>query len=199
MMKPDRFTEQAKEIIAASQELVLQYHHNQWDVEHVFLALLLKEDGIAVDILKKLGVDIELIKERVEQVLQRNPKVAQVGQIFPTPRIDMMYRIASSEADRLKDEFVSTEHLLIAIAGEQNGEAAKILQEFGVDREKVWQALKPVRGGQRVTDPRAESKYRALEKYSRDLTMLAREGKLDPVIGRDEEIRRVMQILTRRT
>jgi ATP-dependent Clp protease ATP-binding subunit ClpC len=200
MMRPDRFTEQAQEIIAASQELVRQYRHNQWDVEHVLLALLAKEDSVVADILKELGVNIEQVRERVEQVLQRSPKMAyEGGQIFATPRIASVFQTASNEADRLKDEFVSTEHLLIAIAGEQNGEAARILREFGIDQEKIYRALQDIRGGQRVTDPRAESKYRALEKYSRDLTELARAGKLDPVIGRDEEIKRVMQILTRRT
>jgi ATP-dependent Clp protease ATP-binding subunit ClpC len=200
MMKPDRFTEQAEEIIKTSQELALQYHHSQWDVEHVLLALLQKNDSVVADILRELNVDIDRVRERVEQALQHSPKAASEGdKIYITPRIASTFQAASNEADRLKDEFVSTEHLLIAIAGEQNGEAARILKEFDIDREKVWKALKNIRGSQRVTDPRAESKYRALEKYSRDLTELARAGKLDPVIGRDEEIRRVMQILTRRT
>jgi len=200
MMRPDRFTEQAQEIIATSQELVRHYQHNQWDVEHILLALLQKEDSVAADILRELGVDIGQVKEKVEQALQRSPKMAyDSGQIFATPRIASMFQIASNEADRLKDEFVSIEHLLIAIASEQHGEASKILKEFGIDQEKIYRALQDIRGGQRVTDPRAESKYRALEKYSRDLTELARAGKLDPVIGRDEEIKRVMQILTRRT
>jgi ATP-dependent Clp protease ATP-binding subunit ClpC len=200
MLRPDRFTEQAQEIIAASQELVRQYRHNQWDVEHVLLALLGKEDSVVADILRELGVNIEQVRQRVEQVLQRSPKMAYEGaQIYATPRIASMFQSASNEADRLKDEFISTEHLLIAIAGEQQGEAARILKEFGIDQEKIYRALQDIRGGQRVTDPRAETKYRALEKYSRDLTELARAGKLDPVIGRDEEIKRVMQILTRRT
>jgi ATP-dependent Clp protease ATP-binding subunit ClpC len=200
MMRPDRFTEQTQEVIAASQELVRQYRHNQWDVEHILLALLQKEDSVAADILRELGVNIEQVRERVEQALQRSPKMAyEGGQIYATPRIASMFQTAANEADRLKDEFVSSEHLLIAIAMERDGEAARIFREFGLDQEKIYRALQKIRGSQRVTDPRAESKYRALEKYSRDLTMLAREGKLDPVIGRDEEIRRVMQILTRRT
>ncbi len=200
MMKPEKLTEQAQEMLAASQELVLQYRHNQWDVEHVLLALLQKEDSVAADVLRELRVDIDRVRERVEQALQRSPKVAgEITQVYPTPRVASMLQRASNEAARLKDEFVSTEHLLIAIAGEQQGEAARILKEFGIDQEKIYRALQGIRGGQRVTDPKAESKYRALEKYSRDLTELARAGKLDPVIGRDEEIRRVMQILTRRT
>jgi len=200
MMKPEKLTEQAQEMLAASQELVLQYRHNQWDVEHVLLALLQKEDSVAADVLRELHVDIDRVRERVEQALQHSPKVAgEIAQVYPTPRVASMLQRASNEAARLKDEFVSTEHLLIAIAGEQQGEAARILKEFGIDQEKIYRALQDIRGGQRVTDPRAESKYRALEKYSRDLTELARAGKLDPVIGRDEEISRVMQILTRRT
>ena len=200
MMKPEKLTEQAQEMLAASQELVLQYSHNQWDVEHVLLALLQQENSVPVDILKELNVDIERMRERVEQVLQRSPKVAgEIKQVYPTPRVASMLQRASNEAARLKDEFVGSEHLLIAIAGEQQGESARIFKEFGIDQEKIYRALQDIRGGQRVTDPRAESKYRALEKYSRDLTELARAGKLDPVIGRDEEIRRVMQILTRRT
>ena len=200
MMKPEKLTEQAREMLAASQELVGQYRHNQWDVEHILLALLQQENSVPVDILKELGVDIGRMRERVEQVLQHAPKVAGEGaQIYPTPRVASVLQSASNEATRLKDEFVGSEHLLIAIAGEQRGDAARIFKEFGIDQEKIYRALHDIRGGQRVNDPRAESKYRALEKYSRDLTELARAGKLDPVIGRDEEIRRVMQILTRRT
>jgi ATP-dependent Clp protease ATP-binding subunit ClpC len=200
MMKPEKLTEQAREMLAASQELVGQYRHNQWDVEHILLALLQQENSVPVDILKELGVDIERMRERVEQVLQHAPKVAgESAQIYPTPRVASVLQSASNEATRLKDEFVGSEHLLIAMAGEQRGDAAQIFKEFGIDQEKIYRALQDIRGGQRITDPRAESKYRALEKYSRDLTELARAGKLDPVIGRDEEIRRVMQILTRRT
>ena len=200
MMKPEKFTEQAQEIIDLSQKLVWEYHHAVWDVEHVLLALLRQENSVPADVLKELGVNIDRMREKVEQVLQRAPKTAnEKAQIYPTPRVASMLQSALNEANRLKDEFVSTEHLLIAIASERDGDASRILREFGIDQEKIYRALQGIRGGQRVTDPKAESKYRALEKYSRDLTELARAGKLDPVIGRDEEIRRVMQILTRRT
>ncbi len=199
-MKPEKFTEQAQEMLAASQEIVRQYHHNQWDVEHILLALLQQENSVPVDILKELGMDIERMRERVDQVLQRAPKIANEGaQIYATPRVASVFQSASNEAIRLKDEFIGSEHLLIAMSGEQQGETALIFKEFGIDQEKIYRALQGIRGGQRVTDPKAEGKYRALEKYSRDLTELARSGKLDPVIGRDEEIKRVMQILTRRT
>ena len=200
MISPDRFTEQAQQVLAASQELVRHYRHSQWDVEHILLALLQQEGGVTAEILKELGVETGTVRQRVEQALERSPKVAYEGaQIYMTPRINSLLRAALSEADRFNDEFVGTEHLLIAIAGERDGEAADILKEFAIDQEKIYRALQDIRGGQRITDPRAETKYRALEKYSRDLTELARQGKLDPVIGRDEEIRRVIQVLTRRT
>jgi len=199
-MRQGRFTEQAQEALAASQELVRQYHHSQWDVEHILLALLQQEKGLVGDILRELGVEVEAVRQEVEAALDRTPRIAyETAQIYATPRIAQLIERAGSEADRLKDEFIGTEHLLIAIAGEGKGEAAAILQRFGIDQEKVYSALQKLRGGHRVTDARAESKYRSLEKYGRDLTEFARLGRLDPVIGRDKEIRRVTQILSRRT
>ncbi len=199
-MKQDRFTEQAQEVLAASQELVRRYRHSQWDVEHVLLALLEQPNGLTAEILKELGVEAQAVKQQVEKALDRTPKVAYEGaQIYGTPRVARLLENAATEADRLKDEFIGTEHLLIAIAAESRGEATATLRGFGIDQEKIYQALQNIRGGHRVDDRRAESKYRSLEKYGRDLTELARAGKLDPVIGREEEIRRVMQILSRRT
>jgi len=199
-MRQGRFTEQAQEALAASQELVRQYHHSQWDVEHILLALLRQEKGLVGDILSELGVEVEAVRQEVEAALDRTPRIAyETAQIYATPRIAQLLTQAGEEADRLKDEFIGTEHLLIAIAGEGKGEAVAILQRFGIDQEKVYSALQKLRGSHRVTDARAESKYRSLEKYGRDLTEFARVGKLDPVIGRDEEIRRVTQILSRRT
>ena len=199
-MRQERFTEQAQEALASSQELVRQYRHSQWDVEHILLALLQQQAGLVGDILTELGVDVEAVRQQVEARLDKAPKVTyETGQIYVTPRIAQLLETAAAEANRLKDEFVGTEHLLIAMAGEEKGEVAAILHHFGIDQEKVYRALQSIRGGHRVTDARAESKYRSLEKYSRDLTELARQGKLDTVIGRDEEIKRVMQILTRRT
>ena len=199
-MKQERFTEQAQEALAASQELVRQYQHSQWDVEHILLALLQQEKGLVGDIFAELGVDIEKVKQEIAAALEKTPKVSyDTGQLYATPRIANLIRAAGEEADRLKDEFIGTEHLLIAIAGEPKGEAAEILKRLGIDQEKVYAALQKLRGGHRVTDARAESKYRSLQKYGRDLTEMAREGKLDPVIGREDEIKRVMQILSRRT
>ena len=199
-MRQERFTEMAQEAIQLSQQLVQQYNHNQWDVEHILLALLMQEKGIVGEILRDLKVDVEAVKSQVSAALERMPKVSySSGQIFATPRIIALYNASDAEAKRLQDEFISTEHIFVAIAGEGSGEAYNILHRFGVDKEKVYAALQKLRGGHRVTDARAESKYRSLQKYGRDLTEMAREGKLDPVIGRENEIKRVAQILTRRT
>ena len=199
-MQQERFTEQAQEALALSQQLVRNYQHSQWDVEHILLALLQQEHGLTGEILSKLGVNADEVRRRVEEALDKTPKISHEGaMLYATPRTVRLLQNAASEADRLKDEFIGTEHLLIAMAAEREGDAATILSDFGIDQEKLYSALQDIRGGQRVTDPRAESKYGALEKYSRDLSMLASEGKLDPVIGREDEIKRVMQVLTRRT
>ncbi|MEE9284686.1 MAG: AAA family ATPase [Dehalococcoidia bacterium] len=200
MLKPDRFTEQAQEVISDSQRLTQEYQHSQWDVEHVFLALMRQQGGLTEEIFNRLGVDTTLLVSRLESALANSPHVAQpTTQVYATPRVARLLDNAESESKRFKDEFIGSEHLLIAVTMEREGDAPKVLKDFGIDQERVYRALHEVRGAHRVTDPRAESRYRALEKYSRDLTQLAREGKLDPVIGRDAEIRRVIQILTRRT
>jgi ATP-dependent Clp protease ATP-binding subunit ClpC len=199
-MRQERFTEQAQEALQTSQQMAIQYKHSQWDVEHILLALLVQQQGLVGEILKEINVDAEMIRNRVEEVLERTPKVSyQTGQIYATPRIAMLMQKAEEEARRLKDEFISTEHLLIAMVSESKGEAANILHNAGVTQEKVYAALQKLRGSRRVEDTRAESKYRSLQKYGRDLTQMAKDGKLDPVIGREREIKRVMQILTRRT
>jgi len=199
-MKQEKFTEQAQEALALSQEIVRQYHHSQWDVEHILLALLRQERGLVGEILAELGIDVEAMRRQVETALEKSPKVAyEAEQIYATPRVAQLLAKAGEEAKRLKDEFIGVEHLLVAMVGEEKGGVAAILHRMGIDQEKVYRALRKLRGGHRVTDARAESKYRSLEKYGRDLTELAREGKLDPVIGRDEEIKRIMQVLTRRT
>ncbi|UCC16063.1 MAG: AAA family ATPase, partial [Dehalococcoidales bacterium] len=199
-MKQERFTEQAQEAINLSQQIVQQYQHNQWDVEHILLALLRQERGLVSEIVKDLGVNVNSIKREIETVLESLPKVAyQTGQIYATPRVGEFLKHADEEANRLKDEYIGTEHLFIAITKDEKGESVRILKNAGINQEKVYQALEKIRGGHRVTDQRAESKYRSLQKYGRDLTELARQGKLDPVIGRENEIKRVMQILTRRT
>ncbi|MDP9236266.1 MAG: AAA family ATPase [Chloroflexota bacterium] len=199
-MRQDRFTQQAQEVLAASQEMVRQQRHSQWDVEHVLLALLQHQDGLAGQILDRMGIDVRALTKRVGDTLARSPKLAyDVVQVYTTPRIVKMLETANAEAERLKDEYVGVEHLLIAIADERDGEAAAIFREFSIDKEKIYRALQEIRGSARVDSPTAESRYGALEKYSNDLTQYARDGKLDPVIGRDREIKRVIQILNRRT
>ena len=199
VLRPEKFTEQAQQVLFNSQEIMRRYRHSQWDVEHILLALLELEHGLPEDILDKLGVSAASMKQGLEEVLERSPKVSnEVNQVYATPRGASLLENARAEAERMKDEFIGTEHLLIGATQEREGDAARILKEHGVDQEKVYRALMQVRGTHRVTDPRAESKYRSLEKYSIDLTGLARQGKLDPVVGRDQEVRRVMQTLTRR-
>ncbi len=200
MMRQDRFTEGAQEVLAASQELVRKERHSQWDVEHVLMALLTHERGIMPQLLEKLEVDTGRLRDAVAKALGTSPKLAyDVVQIYTTPRIVKMLEAANAEAERLQDEYVGVEHILIAIADERDGDAARILAQAGVDKERIYRALQEVRGGARVDSPTAESKYKALEKYSVDLTEAARQGKLDPVIGREDEIKRVMQVLNRRT
>ena len=170
-------------MLAASQEVVRRYKHSQWDVEHILLALLEQQSGLTPEILQRLGVDGEAVKRRLESRLDAGSKVNyEAAQIYATPRIVSLLESASKEADHLKDDFIGTEHLLIAIAGEDKSDAMAVLTEFGIDQEKIYRALKDIRGGHRVDSPRAEGKYRSLEKYTRDLTELARAGKLDPVI-----------------
>ena len=203
MMRFDRFTERAQDVAARAYEILQRYSHNQVDTEHLLLGLLEQPDGVIPQILEKLSVDIELIKRRVDDVLRASPKVAiyggGAGQVFITPRVKRIIDLANEEANRLKDEYISTEHIFLAILSERNTAVARILSEAGVTKERVNDAVKDIRGGQRVTDPQAETRYRTLEKYSRDLTAAAKEGKLDPVIGRDDVIMRVIQILSRRT
>ncbi len=200
VMKQDDFTEQAQEIIGQSQEIVRRYKHSQWDVEHMLMALLEQKEGVPAEILRKLGISVPELHARLDELLEQGPKVAyESSQLYVAPRAARALERAKEEADRLNDEFIGTEHLLVAIVQEDKGDAPKVLNEFGVDLEKVYQALQAVRGAHRVTDPRAESHYQSLERYSVDLTALAREDKLDPVIGRDAEISRAMQTLIRRT
>jgi len=203
MMRFDRFTERAQEAAQRAAEIIQRYGHNQIDTEHILLALIEQPGGVIPQILEKLSVSAEALTERLDATLRASPKAnifgGGAGQIFITPRVKRIIDLANEEANRLKDEYISTEHIFLAILTERNTPAARILESAGLTRDRVYDAIQDLRGGQRVTDPQAETKYRTLEKYSRDLTQLAREGKLDPVIGRDKEILRVIQILSRRT
>jgi ATP-dependent Clp protease ATP-binding subunit ClpC len=204
MMRFDRFTERAQEAAQRAAEIIQRYGHNQIDTEHMLLALIEQPDGVVPQILEILKVDPQILAERLDYILKTSPKAnifggGGAGQIFITPRVKRIIDLANEEASRLKDEYISTEHIFLAILSEKNTPAARLLETTGISRERVLDAINQLRGGQRVTDPQAETRYRTLEKYSRDLTQQAREGKLDPVIGRDKEILRVMQILSRRT
>jgi len=203
MMRFDRFTERAQEAAQRAAEIIQRYGHNQIDTEHILLALIEQPGGVIPQILEKLTVSPEALTERLDATLRASPKAnifgGGAGQIFITPRVKRIIDLANEEANRLKDEYISTEHIFLAILTERNTPAARILESAGLSRDRVYSAIQDQRGGQRVTDPQAESRYRTLEKYSRDLTQLAREGKLDPVIGRDNEILRLIQILSRRT
>lgn len=203
-MRFDRFTERAQDAFARAHEILQRYRHSQLDAEHLLLALLEQTGGAVSSILERLNVDVEAVRARVDEYLQSTPKTyypygGGQAQVYVTPRVKRLVDNANEEATRLKDDYVSTEHLLLALAGEREGSAGRILADFGVTRDRIQATLADVRGGQHVTDPNAEGRYRILERYSRDLTVLARDGKLDPVIGRDEEILRLIQVLSRRT
>ncbi len=203
MMRFDRFTERAQDATARAYEILQRYGHNQIDTEHILLALLEQPEGVIPQILEKMNVDQEALRFKLDEILKASPKASiyggGAGQVFMTPRVKRVVDVAQEEANRLKDEYISTEHLFLAILTETRTAIARMLKEAGITKERVTEIIKDFRGGQRVTDPQAESRYRTLEKYSRDLTRMAVEGKLDPVIGRDEEILRVIQILSRRT
>ncbi|MBC7232524.1 MAG: ATP-dependent chaperone ClpB [Chloroflexi bacterium] len=199
-MNLNRYTEKAQEALVQAQELAMEYNHSQIDPEHLLLALLQQADGVVPQIIAKLGLTPTLLQRPLEEELQRRPKVygaaARVG-IGPT--LQNVLNRAEAQAQSMRDEYVSTEHLLMGFVLVPSGRAGEILQQYGITLNRIYEALTSIRGTQRVTDQHPEGKYQALEKYGRDLTQLARRGKLDPVIGRDEEIRRVIQVLLRRT
>jgi ATP-dependent Clp protease ATP-binding subunit ClpC len=203
MMRFDRFTERAQEAAQRAAEIIQRYGHNQVDTEHILLALMEQPGGVIPQILENLNINAQALADRLDATLRATPKAnifgGGAGQIFITPRVKRIIDQANAEANQLHDEYISTEHIFLAILTERNTPAARTLESAGITRERVLEAIQHLRGGQRVTDPQAETRYRTLEKYSRDLTLMAREGKLDPVIGRDKEILRLIQILSRRT
>jgi ATP-dependent Clp protease ATP-binding subunit ClpC len=203
MMRFDRFTERAQDAAQRAAEIIQRYGHNQIDTEHILLAMIEQPQGVITQILEKLKIDIDGLVDKIDQQLRSSPKAniygGGAGQIFITPRVKRVVDMANQEANRLNDEYISTEHLFLAILSERNTAIARLLAEEGITKIRVLEIIKEIRGGQRVTDRKSEANYRTLEKYSRDLSKLAREGKLDPVIGRDDEILRVIQILSRRT
>ena len=200
-MRFEKFTIKAQEAIQEAQTIAEKYEHQQVEPEHILTALTLQKDGIVIPMLKKLGVDPAAVLKQLEESLTKMPKVygGGVEQLYISPRSKKMFDQSFKEAERLKDEYVSTEHIFIALADEKGGEASRILSSLGVTKDTLYTVLVSIRGSQRVTDPNPEEKYQALTRYGRDLTDLARKNKLDPVIGRDDEIRRVIQVLSRRT
>ena len=198
----EKFTERARGLVQSAQDILVRYQHTQLDTEHLLLAMLEQNEGLAVQVLQKLNVDTRTLGHAVEEALARAPKVQyadQGAQIYITPRIKRVFDLAKEEAQRLQDSYIGVEHLLLGLVKEGDGGAARLLKQQNVDEEKVYKALQGIRGSARVTDENPEEKYRMLERFSRDLTALAREDKIDPVIGRDEEIKRTVQILSRRT
>ncbi len=200
VLRPDEFTDTAREILQTSQQVAQRYRHTQWDAEHVLMALLEHQNGAPADVLREIGADTQALRQQLHTLLESAPKVAgQTAQIYQTPRISQLLYGAKAEAERLQDDYISAEHLLIALTQDTQDAAARLLATHGVTQESVYQALQKVRGSHRVTDPRAENRYRSLERFAVDLTQLAYEGKLDPIVGRDSEVARVMQTLIRRT
>ncbi len=199
-MNVNKYTEKAQEALLGAQRIAEERNHSQVDAEHLLVALLQQEEGVVPRVLEQLGVSAPAVLNRLSAELDRLPKIYGGTQVSMSARLRRIIQAGFEEANRLTDEYVSTEHLFLAIVNDrEQGPAQTVLAGFGITREKVYTALTEVRGGQRVTDANPESKYQALERYGRDLTEHARKGKLDPVIGRDEEIRRVVQVLSRRT
>ncbi|HKA53730.1 MAG TPA: ATP-dependent chaperone ClpB [Candidatus Binatia bacterium] len=202
-MDLNRFTEKSQEALRGAQALATRRNHQGVDVEHLLAALLEEREGLAAALFAAAGIAPSAVRERVEQELNRIPQVSGPGseaqQVYITQRLARLLTQAEDEAKELKDEYVSVEHLLLAMLQDGRGTTGRLLQSLGLTRERLMTALQKVRGHQRVTSPNPETTYQALERYGRDLTKLATQGKLDPVIGRDEEIRRVVQVLSRRT
>ena len=199
-MNLNKFTHKAQEVLMQAQTLAGDYSHSQIEAEHLLLALMTQEGGVVPQIVQRVGVSPKLLQGELEQALARRAKAyGATMQVGLSRALQEVLQLAEKEAGQMRDEYVSTEHLLLALTGQQAGDVAALLNRQGVTRDAILQALTAIRGAQRVTDPNPEDKYQALEKYGRNLTQLAQQGKLDPVIGRDEEIRRVIQILSRRT
>jgi len=198
-MNIEHFTEKAREALSDAAQLARQYHHNQVEVEHLLAALLAQEGGVVQQVVAKVGGDLAAARRILDNELERMPHVYGGSEPGISPRLRKLLEDAWSEMSTFHDEYLSVEHLLLAMFNIRDGEVPHVLREAGLTRENVLQALTSIRGSQRVTDDNPEGKYQALEKYGRNLTQLAAQGKLDPVIGRDEEIRRVIQVLSRRT
>src|SRR5213594_3828556 len=199
MIRFDKLTLKAQEALQAAQSQASEKGHPQVAPEHLLWALIEQKDGVVLPILQKLGVNLQTIAKDLADAVAKLPKVSGEAQLHVSPALGRILEDAQKEADQFKDEYVSTEHLLIALSNAKGEAAGRLLQSHGVTKDAILKVLVSIRGTQKITDPNPEEKYQALQRYSRDLTDLARKGKLDPVIGRDEEIRRVIQVLSRRT
>jgi ATP-dependent Clp protease ATP-binding subunit ClpB len=198
-MRYDKFTIKSQELIQNAQDLASRQKNPQLEPEHLLSAMLTETEGIAGAILQKMGVAPGQVVSEITRAVERLPKVSQPDQVFVSSQTKKVLDAAFAEAAKMKDQYVSIEHILLALCDEKNGETPRILHRHGINRDAILKVLIDIRGSQRITDPNPEEKYQALDKFSRNLTDLARLGKLDPVIGRDEEIRRIVQVLSRRT
>ncbi len=206
MMQFDRYTERAQDALMRAYEILHRYQHSQADTEHLFLALLEQPDGMVRHILNQLNAPVDAMRADLEHLLDQAPKtggpnmaMAAAGQIYITPRLHRLNQVAIEESARLGDEYISTEHLFLAILRERNTPSANLLKKYNITLDQVRRTIDELRAGKKVRDPRSETRFKVLEKYARDLTRLAEEDRLDPVIGREAEIMRVIQILSRRT
>ncbi|HVB07427.1 MAG TPA: Clp protease N-terminal domain-containing protein, partial [Candidatus Acidoferrales bacterium] len=199
MLRYDKLTVKAQEALQSAQEIAASANQQQIEPLHLLAALLAQSEGVVAPLLAKLGAAPEALASEVRREMERLPKISGAAQQYMSPASNDVLSRAFDEATRFKDEYVSTEHILLAIAQLDRDPAGALLARSGANHDAILQALVSVRGSHRITSQNPETTYRALEQYGRDLTELARRGKLDPVIGRDEEIRRVMQILARRT
>ncbi|MFC1539636.1 ATP-dependent chaperone ClpB [Candidatus Latescibacterota bacterium] len=198
-MNMNSFTLKSQEALESAQNLASEYSQSQIEPEHLLLSLIRQEDGLARNILAKLEANTDMVEQRLTELLTAMPKVSGQSQTYLSPALSTILQNAQKEASRMKDEYVTVEHLLLAVASERKSRAFDILASFGVTRDGILRTMKELRGSKTVRDQDPESKYQALERYTRDLTKLARDGELDPVIGRNDEIRRVMKVLSRRT
>ena len=203
MMRFDKFSERAQDVAARAAEIIQRYGHNQIDSEHILLALIEQPEGTVSQLIEMANVEPGVIADRLDVILRTTPKAnifgGPSGQVFLTPRVKMVVDLAKTEANRLGDEYISTEHLFLALLSEKNTQLARMLDEFGLSRQNVFENVLELRGNKKPTGGKFETRYKTLEKYSRNLTQAAKEGKLDPVYGRESEIMRVIQVLSRRT
>jgi ATP-dependent Clp protease ATP-binding subunit ClpB len=201
IMRFDKFTIKVQEAVQSAQSMAEGMGHQQIEPEHLLTALLNQPDNIILPLLQKLGINANQFKNALKDQLDRIPRVTGtgMGQTYISNRLKTILDQSFKEASQMRDEYVSMEHILIALMDQKGDPLAQALGSLGLNRDHILKSLKDIRGSQRVTDPNPEDKYQPLEKFARDLTDLAREGKLDPVIGRDDEVRRVIQVLSRRT